>query len=200
MLLYKRADIVTYTSMKRENPVRKRQSRVTKEGKAKEQEVINILLCDEVISSKLLVGKPSQVLKDKSDLYIPYDSEKAMIDADICVVRKKDGRLTCVISVKKSFRERGGQTAYWAVKVKQFKKEYKYILATPDVDHELFVPEKPDKKKKWRKILPHECDAVFVYSHKGKVFKEGNFYVGDEYLKEYIKKFCLNEKTHGRKK
>ena len=138
------------------------------------------------------MGHPSQVLSDLEPLYIQYGKEKAMIDTDICVVRKSDNKLVCVISVKKSFRERGGQTAYWAVKVKEHKKEYKYILATPDVDKELFKIEelerKLKRKRKWRIILPYECDAVFVYSYPGKVYRENNFYVGEEYLKEYIKK------------
>ena len=69
----------------------------------------------------------------KEELKIPYNDKKELIDADICIVRKIDKKLVCVISVKKSFRERGGQTAYWAVKVKQHKKNYKYILATPEV-------------------------------------------------------------------
>jgi type II restriction enzyme len=173
--------------MERKGAIRKRQSKVSREGRNKEYEVIKLLKSDELIKSEFFIDKPEHILKDKSDLYIPYGNEKAMVDADICVVRKKDNKLVCVISVKKSFRERGGQTAYWAVKIKQFKKEYKYILATPDVDKELFNPNKPENKRKWRKILPYECDAVFIYSYKGKIYNEGNFYVGDDYLKEYIR-------------
>ncbi|WP_457642470.1 BsaWI family type II restriction enzyme [Persephonella sp.] len=81
--------------------IRKRQSRATKEGGAKEEDVKYLLIEDSVISKNFLIGKPSGVLKDKSPLYIPYGKEKAIIDADLCVVRKKDNRLVCVISVKK---------------------------------------------------------------------------------------------------
>ncbi|WP_457623320.1 BsaWI family type II restriction enzyme, partial [Persephonella sp.] len=171
----------------------KRQSDATKEGEAKEKDVVQLLLSNSMIRDNFNIGKPSKVLNDKSLLYIPYNDYKAMIDADLCVVRKKDNKLVCVISVKKSFRERGGQTAYWAVKVKEFKKDYKYILATPDVDEELFnfeeLHKKPKKKRKWRVILPYECDAVFVYSYSGKLYRDGNFYVGKEYFIEYIKNF-----------
>lgn len=168
--------------MEEKEIIKKRQSKANKEGEVKEEEVKRILLEDEIIKENFLIGKPSEVLKDKSDLYIPYNQEKAMIDADICVVRKRDNKLVCVISVKKSFRERGGQTAYWAVKVKEYNKGYKYILTTPDVDKELFDPTKPEKKRKWRIIL------VFIYSYEGKKYKENNFHVGKEYLKNYIKK------------
>ncbi|RUM62060.1 MAG: hypothetical protein DSY59_00855 [Persephonella sp.] len=168
--------------------IKKRQSRATKEGGAKEKEVKYLLLEDKTIQKNFLIGKPSEVLKNKSELYIHYNKEKAMIDADICIVRKKDNKLVCVVSVKKSFRERGAQTAYWAIKIKEYNKDYKYILATPDVDKELFNPVEPKRKRKWRIILPHECDAVFIYSYKGKVYKENNFYVGDEYLKDYIRR------------
>lgn len=177
--------------MEEKEIIKRRQSKATKEGEAKEEEVRHLLLEDVFIKENFLVGKPSEILEDKSELYIPYGKEKTMIDADICIVRKKDNKLVCVISVKKSFRERGGQTAYWALKVKEYKKNYKYILATPDVDQELFKPSeikrKPKRKRKWRIILPYECDAVFVYSYLGKVYRENNFFVGDEYLKDYIK-------------
>ncbi len=165
----------------------KRQSEVSKAGKEKEREIIDILLSDKEISDNFCVGIPSKVLKDKSLVEIRYGKNKTQIDADICVIRKKDNKLVCVISVKKSFRERGGQTAYWALKIKQAGKDYKYILVTPDVDEELFDPKLPEKKRKWRVILPYECDSVFVYSYKGEVYKEEKFFVGKDYLIEYIK-------------
>ncbi len=173
--------------MEEKEIIKQRQSKASKEGGAKEGEVKKLLLSNEFIDKNFFIGKPSEVMKDKSPLYISYGKNKAMIDADICVIRKKDNKLVCVISVKKSFRERGAQTAYWALKIKENKKDFKYVLATPDVDRELFNPENPQKKRKWRIILPYECDAVFVYSYKGKVYKEDNFYVGIEYLEEFIK-------------
>ncbi len=126
--------------------IKRRQSKVTKEGEAKEIEVKNLLLEDSFIKSSFAIDKPSKVLKEKSPLYIPYESDKTMIDADLCIVRKEDNKLVCVISIKKSFRERGGLTAYWAKKVKEHSKDYKYILVTPDVDNELFDLNKPEKK------------------------------------------------------
>lgn len=42
-------------------------------------------------------------------------------------------------SVKKSFRERGGETAYWMVKKKESNKPYE-----------------PQKRNKWRSILTSE--------------------------------------------
>jgi len=166
---------------------RKRQSEVSKAGKEKEREVIDILYSDKEIRERFNIDIPSKVLKDISLIEIPYGSYKTKIDADICIVNKKDNKLVCVISVKKSFRERGGQTAYWALKIREYCKEYRYILATPDVDNELFDLNKPEKKRKWRIILPYECDSVFVYSYEGKVYEEQKFFVGKNYLIEYIK-------------
>ncbi len=51
----------------------------------------------------------------------------------------------------------------------------------------MFNLENPEKKRKWRIILPFKCDGVFVYKFSGKVYKEKNFYVGEEYLKEFVK-------------
>jgi len=169
-----------------------RQSEVTREGRKKETEVKEILLSDKFIRDNFLVSRPSELPRQirntiREELKIPYNSQKEEIDADICVIRKSDNKLVCVISVKKSFRERGGQTAYWAIKIKQHQKDFKYILATPDVDNELFEPRNPTKKKKWRRILPFECDAVFIYSFDGKVYKEDKFFVGKDYLIEFIK-------------
>lgn len=173
--------------MKKEKITKERQSNVSKAGKDKEKEVIQLLLSDNEIREHFSIGHPSKVLKNIEELYIQYGDKSEMIDADVCVVRKKDNKLVCVISVKKSFRERGAQTAYWALKVKQYKKNYKYLLATPDVDKELFNPQNPENKRKWRVILPFESDGVFVYSYDGKLYEEHKFYVGKDYLLEYIK-------------
>ncbi len=171
----------------------KRQSEVSRAGRQKEDEVIRLLLSDKFIKENFEIGHLSDFPKgtlDKEELKIPYNDKKELIDADICVIRKKDKKLVCVISVKKSFRERGGQTAYWAVKVKQQKKQYKYILVTPDVDKELFNPNKPNSKRKWKTILSFECDGVFIYSFDGKVYNEGKFFVGKDYLFEFFRKLA----------
>ncbi|MEM5855032.1 MAG: hypothetical protein QW472_01770 [Candidatus Aenigmatarchaeota archaeon] len=56
------------------------------------------------------------------------------------------------------------------------------------------------KEKKWQVILPYECDAVFVVSYNGKVFEDDNFYVGKDYLIEYIKKLLQCPQTRNRYK
>jgi type II restriction enzyme len=172
-----------------------RQREVAKSGQREEYNVIQLLLSVPEIKNNFIIDKPSKItgkILNREELSIPYNNHSEEIDADICVIRKRDKKLVCVISVKKSFRERGAQTAYWAVKIKQHQKEYNYILATPDVDQELFNPQKPNKKRKWRIILPFECDGVFIYSFNGKVYKEKNFFVGKDYLVDFIRKL-LNE-------
>jgi type II restriction enzyme len=56
------------------------------------------------------------------------------------------------------------------------------------VDKELYNPKEPDRKRKWRTILSFECDGVFIYSFNGKVYKDNNFFVGKEYLIDFVKK------------
>lgn len=171
----------------------KRQSEVAKAGSQTEEEVVNLLNAIEEIRKNLIIQQFLKLPKSlkkwiTKDLEIPYDKcgRAFIIDADICVIRKTDHKLLAVISVKKSFRERGAQAAYWALKLKLLKKPYKYVLATPDVDHELFDPENPQKKRKWRVILPCEFEKVFIYSYGGKVYKEGNLLVGKDYLIEWV--------------
>lgn len=173
------------------NEIKKRQSLVSQWGKAEEHKVIEILLSDGEIRNNCEIGPPHKVLtpEERRLLQINYGISKEEIDADLVVLERRSRKILCVISVKKSFRERGAQTAYWAVKVRSdSKKEYKYILVTPDVDKELYDKNNPFKRRKWRVILPYECDAVFVVNYDGKVFKENDFYVGKDYLIEYIKK------------
>lgn len=174
--------------------IKDRQSSVSREGRKTEREVVEILRKDEFISENFYVGTLAEARlsgfldeNNLENLEIDYGHDKHLIDADVCIVKKKDRKVVAVISVKKSFRERGGQTAYWALKVKQSLKDFKYIVATPDVDEELFDKNNPGKKRKWRNILSFECDGVFVYSLPGREYKDGKFFVGKEYLIDFIK-------------
>lgn len=177
--------------------IRQRQSKASRDGREQEMFLKEILLDNHEIASNFLIDKPSRILElevlnkeekenIKREIEIEYNGILEEIDADLCIVRKTDKKLIAVISVKKSFRERGAQTAYWALKVKQSCKNYKYILATPDTDKELYDEQNEHKKRKWRVILPYECDAVFIYSYSGKKYKENKFYVGLDYLIEFI--------------
>lgn len=188
--------------MNNSDPIRKRQSQVSKRGRAIEEEVAKLLLRDKEISERCIVARgPTSLLNatnqlctarlflfdypsresreynseieirkyvqiDVSELTVSYKKldgsvTRELMDADIVVLNRKSRRILCVISVKKSLRERGGQTAYWAVKCS--KRSYKYIFVTPDVDCELCDENgKPKVNKKWVTILPNEMDAVFV--------------------------------------
>jgi len=48
--------------MNKNDVIKERQSKASKEGKNKEKEVINLLLEDGVIKNNFLIGKPSKVL------------------------------------------------------------------------------------------------------------------------------------------
>ena len=171
----------------------KRQSEVSKTGSKTEEEVVQLLTTDKEINENLIIERYSKLPKklkkliDK-DLSIYYKcGGYQKIDADICILDRRKLKLLAVISVKKSFRERGAQAVYWALKIKLEGKPFKYVLATPDVDKEIFDPQNPTKKRKWRIILPCEFEKVFVYSYEGKVFEENNFYVGKDYFIEWVK-------------
>jgi len=112
------------------------------------------------------------------------------MDADIVIYHKLSRRVVCVISSKKSFRERGAQSAYWSLK--KTERDFKYILVTPDSDFELYNPGNPYKQTKWRTILENEMDAVFVID-KGPPFKSRSFYVGNDHLNNYIRELLLSQ-------
>ncbi len=165
-----------------------RQSQVSKEGKIIEETVVNKL--EELPNNEVLIVNRCRncPVKKEPPCTIEYTVKEEKVkekpDADICVFCKNSKKLVCIISVKKSLRERGAQTAYWALKKKDTNKEFKYILVTTDNDNELVG------KRKWRVILPNECDAVFVInkddSESQKYESEDNFFVGSDHLIKYI--------------
>ena len=186
----------------------KRQSEVSLVGSETEKRIIQILVEDDKIRSECIIGHgPSQTVRSRtftlrdfktgesvklphSILSTEYTKETGEVvymymDADIVIYHKPSKRVVCVISSKKSFRERGAQSAYWALK--KANRDYKYILVTPDNDNELFKPERPYAHGKWRIILENEMDAVFVID-KEPPFKSRDFYVGNEHLKNYVRK------------
>ncbi|WP_448376349.1 BsaWI family type II restriction enzyme [Fervidobacterium sp.] len=193
-----------------------RQQMVSKEGSYWETYVADVLCKDPVIREKALVasGTNSEKRKDvcsidcskvtkheqkkhacseeNQSFSIPIDELKIiyegnrtkLIDNDLIVYNKNKGKIVCVLSVKKSLRERAGQTAYWMMKKKEQRKDFKYIFVTPDVDNEL----RPNRK--WRVILASEMDAVFVIGENetSEEYKpDGNFYVGEDKLVDYVK-------------
>jgi len=170
----------------------KRQSEVARAGSQTEEEVVELLNSVEEIRRHLIVERYpklplsiKKLIKKELEIYYPCGNKAFPIDADICIIDRKNFKLLAVISVKKSFRERGAQAVYWALKIRLEKKKFKYVLATPDVDKEIFDPSKPNHKNKWRVILPCEFEKVFVYSYEGKVYRDGNLLVGKDYLVEW---------------
>jgi len=190
---------------KKDENIKGRQSFVSKEGAKYEDFIINILKSDPYINQNAIIIKGEQQEKrdiivldentfiDANILKIYYNSNgitaSFFLDNDIIVYSKRKKAIVCIISVKKSFRERGGETAYWMVKKRETAKPFKYILATPDNDQELFKPDNPDKRNKWRSILTAERDGVFVIkeNEEWEYGKEENFKVGKRYLIEFIR-------------
>ncbi|ADQ47340.1 hypothetical protein Calkro_2540 [Caldicellulosiruptor kronotskyensis 2002] len=186
--------------------IKRRQSYVSKEGEKYEDFVKQILESDNYIRKNALIVRGPKGEKYKKEEDFPIDIEPLKIeynsngitgsyflDSDLIVYSKRKNAIVCVISVKKSFRERGGETAYWMVKKNESKKAFKYILVTPDNDEELFKPNNPEKRNKWRSILTAEMDGVFVVKEEEEKdiaynYEEEFFKVGRKYLVDFIKK------------
>jgi len=184
-----------------------RQSKVSKEGSKWEKRVIDILCSDERIRNNAYVVKGTnneaqEYITDKGGVKIPTKDLKIeyevngtiktyLIDNDIVVYSKVKGKIVCVISVKKSLRERAAQTAYWMLKKKEAGKDFKYIFVTPDVDRELYNPENPTRiSTKWRNILTAEMDGVFVVGDEQnrQPYQDGKFYVGNAHLVDFVRR------------
>lgn len=188
--------------MDREEEIRrKRQSEVSKAGRETERWVKDLIESDEEIRTNAIVVLGNQIdnvreipREEKEKLFVEYVintgkeeiREKFKIDDDIVIYSKVNKKIVCVISVKKSFRERGGETTYWGLKKRLEGRDFKYICVTPDVDNELFNPKEPNKRKKWRIILTAELDGVFVIKDDIE-YEEGNFKVGKKHLINFIK-------------
>jgi len=160
-----------------ENERIERQREVTKAGKRKECEVIELLRSVPDIERNFIIDRPLKIKKGflkKEKLEVPYNDRKEKIDTDVCAVRKADKRLACMISEKKSFREQGEQTAYW---VKLHNKNYKCILVTPDTDQKLYNPEKPKKKENGEQFFPLNVTGFLYIALKEKFTKKRIFFV-----------------------
>jgi len=177
--------------------IQRRQSEVAKAGRKTEENIKQIIEDDEYIKKNAIIVLGSQINgnkeipeEEKNKLYVDYiingNHLEEKIDDDIIIYSKIKKKIVCVISVKKSFRERGGETAYWGLKKKLENKDFKYICATPDVDNELFNPKNPEKRKKWRNILTAELDGVFVIKDNIE-YEDDKFKVGKKYLINFIK-------------
>ncbi len=69
-------------------------------------------------------------------------------DADIVVYRRENLAVVCIVSCKKSLRDRLKQTAYWKLKLQQspITTHVRVCLVTPDSDGELVQPHSPPRK------------------------------------------------------
>ncbi len=189
----------------------KRQSEVSLVGGETERRIMQILVEDDKIRNECIIGRgPSRIVRSNTFTLKDFETEESVelphfilsikytretgeevyiyMDADIVIYHKPSKRVVCVISSKKSFRERGAQSAYWSLKKEN--RDYKYILVTPDNDSELFKPNRPYAQGKWRTVLENEMDAVFVID-KGPLFKSRDFHVGNEHLKNYVRGLLL---------
>ncbi len=99
-------------------------------------------------------------------LLIHFGNYSFLPDADIILYQGNEEhvRIICIISVKNSFRERGFETTYWKLKLKQNTntKHIKMFLATPDRDNEISFIRTKNGVKKMRVILEYEIDGIYM--------------------------------------
>lgn len=99
---------------------------------------------------------------------IHFDSYSFLPDADIIAYKYDEEsdkvKIYCILSVKNSFRERGFETTYWKLKLKEYEttKHIKVFMVTPDKDNEIDKIEGSRGPKKTRVILEYELDSVYM--------------------------------------
>ncbi len=120
------------------------------------------LTTDKVLTSKNLSEELDKV---KRLIAINYGGYLFLPDADIIVykVKGKEINIIAIISVKNSFRERGFETTYWRLKLKESSvtSHIKVFLATPDKDNEISHKCPNKKPRKMRTILEYELDGIY---------------------------------------
>ena len=120
-----------------------------------------------VTTDKVLTNKnlPEELDKVKRLVAINYGEYLFLPDADIIVykVKNNDIKIIAIISVKNSFRERGFETTYWKLKLKEspVTSHIRVFLATPDKDNEISYKCPNGKPKKMRIILEYELDGIY---------------------------------------
>jgi len=101
----------------------------------------------------------------KRMLAISYGEYLFLPDADIIIYKlsKNNVKIIAIISVKNSFRERGFETTYWKLKLKEspITSKIRVFLATPDKDDEISFRAPSGKARKVRIILEHELDGIY---------------------------------------
>ena len=107
----------------------------------------------------------------KRKLAINYGEYLFLPDADIVIyqswinseTKQIDVDIIAIISIKNSFRERGFETTYWKLKLKEspVTSKIKVFLATPDKDNEISYIAPNNRPKKMRVILEHELDGLY---------------------------------------
>ncbi len=102
-------------------------------------------------------------------LLIHYGKYSFLPDADIIIYTYHQAHqqvnILAVISIKNSFRERGFETTYWSVKLKEnlTTKHIKFYLSTPDVDDEIsYIDGHNGGARKMRVIMEYELDGIYM--------------------------------------
>lgn len=105
-------------------------------------------------------------------LLVHYEKYSFLPDADIIIYTYQEAikqvKILAVISIKNSFRERGFETTYWSLKLKEnpTTSHIKFFLSTPDVDDEIAYIDGNRKPRKMRVIMEYELDGIYMLHQK----------------------------------
>ncbi len=106
---------------------------------------------------------PSNLQLVKRNLLVDYGEYGCHLpDADVVVYRRENNAVLCIVSCKKSLRDRLKQTAYWKLKLQQspITTHVRVCLVTPDPDRELVQPHQPPRKN--YAIANVDLDAAYL--------------------------------------
>jgi type II restriction enzyme len=105
-------------------------------------------------------------------LLIHYNKYSFLPDADIIIYTYREAilqvKILAIISIKNSFRERGFETTYWSIKLKDNPNTHhiKFFLSTPDVDDEIAYIDGRNGPRKMRVIMEYELDSIYMLRQK----------------------------------
>src|SRR6266571_2020147 len=105
-------------------------------------------------------------------LLIHYDKYSFLPDADIIIYTYREAilqvKILAIISIKNSFRERGFETTYWSIKLKDNPntRHIKFFLSTPDIDDEIAYITGRNGPRKMRVIMEYELDGIYMLRQK----------------------------------
>ena len=134
------------------------------------------LCCSKPVKKSL--GKNYNKIKEEISVEIGINVVQP--DSDLVIYSLELAKAIAILSIKKKFRERIAQVAYWTVKLRSKGKPIKNFMVTTDED-ETFSLEKKERKKKIKSRLKEEVQKAKAIAE---VDTNGTFVAADFDIEE----------------